>query len=140
MTDATITPIDSRRHRNQQRTPGCDVTVTFHLGEEVTPEIFLKRVAQACGDAYALRPGEGVSVPGYRIDVASFRQNTKTRRLARSFDAASKRASKLTADRVSDIRMMLKDGAEPQRIADHYKIDPATVRKIRDRKIWKSVP
>lgn len=34
------------------------VTLEFVLGEEVSPEFLAKRVAEACGAYYALRPGE----------------------------------------------------------------------------------
>jgi hypothetical protein len=37
-----------------------EVTITFLLDEEVTPELFARRVAMACGKQYALRPGEGL--------------------------------------------------------------------------------
>ena len=40
------------------------VTVEFELGEDVTPELFGRRVAQACSAYHALRPGEGVRVLG----------------------------------------------------------------------------
>lgn len=37
-----------------------EVTLRFRLLEEVTPAIFAERVAQACGNYGALRPGEAV--------------------------------------------------------------------------------
>lgn len=36
------------------------VVLTFELAEEVTPSLFARRVAQACFDYGALRPGEHV--------------------------------------------------------------------------------
>lgn len=36
------------------------VNLTFHLDEEVTPEIFCLRVATACSKGGAIRPGESV--------------------------------------------------------------------------------
>jgi hypothetical protein len=38
------------------------VELTFYLDEEVTPEIFVRRVALACAKGGALRVGESVSV------------------------------------------------------------------------------
>lgn len=38
------------------------VTLTFHLDEEVTPEIFVMRIAMACTKANAIRTGERVGV------------------------------------------------------------------------------
>lgn len=40
------------------------VTLEFILDEEVTPEIFVMRVARACAAYNAIRGGEGVRVPG----------------------------------------------------------------------------
>lgn len=40
-----------------------DVTLTFRLDEDVTPDHLAARVAQACAKYYALRPGEGVLLP-----------------------------------------------------------------------------
>ena len=37
-----------------------ELTLTFLLDDEVTPELFAQRVAMACGASYALRPGEGI--------------------------------------------------------------------------------
>lgn len=39
------------------------ITLTFVLNEEVTPDFLAQRVAQACGNYYALREGEGVELP-----------------------------------------------------------------------------
>lgn len=39
------------------------IPLTFVLDEEVTPDLFAQRVAQACAQFYALRPGEGIQLP-----------------------------------------------------------------------------
>jgi hypothetical protein len=40
-----------------------EVTLTFVLLEDVTPDIFATRVAATCGHGGGLRPGEGVRLP-----------------------------------------------------------------------------
>lgn len=40
-----------------------DVRLTFHLLEEVTPDLFMKRVLEACANNGALRIGEGILLP-----------------------------------------------------------------------------
>lgn len=40
-----------------------EVTLTFVLNEEVTPDIFAERVAMTLGQHYTLREGEGVLLP-----------------------------------------------------------------------------
>lgn len=42
------------------------VTLTFLLDEEVTPQLFAQKIARACGGG-ALRPGEGILVPNAKI-------------------------------------------------------------------------
>jgi hypothetical protein len=37
-----------------------EVTLTFHLGEEVTPDLFAEKIAYACARGGAIRPGEKV--------------------------------------------------------------------------------
>lgn len=46
-----------------------EVTLTFLLDEEVTPQLFAVKVARACGGG-TLRPGEAIMIPG--TDVACF--------------------------------------------------------------------
>lgn len=43
--------------------PTSRPTLTFDLDEEVTPDIFAARVAEACLSYGTLRPGEGVLLP-----------------------------------------------------------------------------
>lgn len=42
------------------------VTVTFLLDEEVTPQLFVQKLAQACGGC-ALRPGEAIRIDHAKI-------------------------------------------------------------------------
>lgn len=42
-----------------------EVTLTFHLNEEVTPSIFARKVALACAYRNAIREGESVEAGGY---------------------------------------------------------------------------
>jgi hypothetical protein len=46
------------------------VTLKFHLNEEVTPEIFVRKIALACAKGGAIRTGEMVSTED---DSARFR-------------------------------------------------------------------
>lgn len=46
------------------------ISLTFHLDEEVTPEIFCLKVAKACSKEGAIRPGESI---GTISDSARFR-------------------------------------------------------------------
>ncbi len=41
------------------------VNLVFRLNEPVTPHLFARRIAEACGSHGALRPGEAVSLKGY---------------------------------------------------------------------------
>lgn len=47
------------------------VTLEFLLEEEVTPDLFARKIAEACGEYYAIRPGEAVRAKGeeheYRV-------------------------------------------------------------------------
>lgn len=49
------------------------VNLTFHLAEDVTPEIFAERVARACAREHALRLGESVNVGLVRYVVEDVR-------------------------------------------------------------------
>ena len=40
-----------------------DVSLTFLLDEEVSPELFAPKILAACARAGAIRDGEGVSIP-----------------------------------------------------------------------------
>jgi hypothetical protein len=40
-----------------------EVTLVFSLDEDVTPAIFIQRIATGCARSGALRPGESVSLP-----------------------------------------------------------------------------
>lgn len=43
--------------------PSTEITLTFVLEEEVTPDFLAQCVAEACAKYYALCPGEGVRLP-----------------------------------------------------------------------------
>lgn len=58
-------PVDDEPESSPERESpkAIYVSLTFRLAEQVTPELFAQRVAEACFTRNALRPEEAVVVP-----------------------------------------------------------------------------